>query len=323
MSANDNIQLIYEKIMNKDTLRLLPRLLDDMDQNLSIPIDKFINNPVIVECRIDKAKLIEVVKNSKEYHYDKKLKVLRFKRKADLNILIVEDFIFLNQETEVEDIIQDKLMFLRKTLLLSCNTQSIDGYILSKDYLNFPSKLRKIQYIDETKTFQIIFDNESWSSLASNFLEEIAASGYFTKHLVNSKLKVSSAAETLKRRILYDLPLSAIEACTVDRQIKIVKDIVKDPNKFDANKFLVDCVYKPGDKENIKNKHPNYQRPSLSLVFQYQSNNLSKIKARLNSTNIRLDKCSIDKKRLFSVRNSVVNGKHKIITIIRKEQSSK
>lgn len=307
MIKYETLQAFYEKLMNKDTIRLLPRLLEDMDQNMAISIDSFLTNPLIKDCKLDKAMLIDIVKNSKEFHYDKKSKMLKFKKKADLNILIVNDFKFKNSkqdESSIEDQVQDKLSFLKKTLLISCNYKSISDPSVSKDYMNFPSKLRKIQYINENCTFQIIFDAEQWASLAAGFLQDLVTDGYFASVFEeNCELKVSAAAETLKRRILYDLPKNVLEACSFERQVKTIKDIIKDPYKYDPNKFLVDFIY--SNSVSTTTKYPNYQRQSLNLIFQYQSKNIEKIKTRLNSTELGIRKRSNEeRKRQLSVRET-------------------
>lgn len=306
MIKYETLQAFYEKLMNKDTIRLLPRLLEDMDQNMAISIDTFLANPLIKDCKIDKVMLIDIVKNSKEFHYDKKTKMLKFKKKADLNILIVSDFKFKDRQDDLnsEDYVQDKLNFLKKTLLLSCNYKCNSDISSTKDYMNFPSKLRKIQYINENSSFQIIFDAEQWASLAFGFLQDLVNDGYFSKIFEeNCELKVSSAAETLKRRILYDLPKNVLEACSFERQLKTIKDIMKDPYKYDPNKFLVDFVY--SNSVSASTKYPNYQRQSLNLIFQYQSKNIEKIKTRLNSTEIGIRRQSNEnRKRQLSVRET-------------------
>lgn len=301
----ESLHQFYEAVMNKDTLRLLPKLLEDMDQNLCIPIDNFISNALFTECTIDKAMLIEVVKASKDFHYDKKVKILKFKKKADLNMIIVSNFNLINEKAQgQEDEVNKKLCFLKNTLLLSCNLGIDSAYKLSSSYNNFPSKLKKIQYIELNQTFQIIFESEQWTNLAFNFFEELKSLNYFKDHITEpDDIKISVAAETLKRRILYDIPKSIIETCTFDRQKAIIKDILKDPGKYDPNKFLMDVII----NKETNNKNPKYTRPSLSLIFQYQNSKLKTLSKRLNSTDIKVKHELLDdgkKKRLLSVRNS-------------------
>lgn len=207
-----NINLsFFEAVMNKNSLKLLPKLVEDMDENLAINIEKFISNPLLKELSLSSSTVIDIIKQSKEFHYDKKQKMIKFKKKADLNLLIFPDFeIKGNKNADVDE----KIKFLKDTLYLSCkllssssdnvsNKISLNSYssndanIISKlktknvDYDNFPSHIKRIQLSALKSKFQIIFENEDWANKALLFLDDLFSLNYFDDKVsfINSEIK--------------------------------------------------------------------------------------------------------------------------------------
>jgi len=134
--------------LNKETLKNLPALVDEMDENLAIDINNFLSNNILKEFKLEKQNIIDVVKQSKKLHYDNKSQYIKFKEKADRNIVIFKNII----ENE-EDI------------LLKC--EFIKSAIENKS----KCLLNKIKGFDRVeKNLMFIFDNEDHSQELENFI---------------------------------------------------------------------------------------------------------------------------------------------------------
>lgn len=79
--------------MNKETLKNLPALVDEMDENLAININNFLTNSVFKGISFDKQNIIDIVKQSKKLHYDNKSQFIKFKEKADRNMIIFKNVV--------------------------------------------------------------------------------------------------------------------------------------------------------------------------------------------------------------------------------------
>ncbi len=88
--------------MNKDNLKKLPLLVESMDENLSILLTDFINHPLFVEFKLNKDKFIDMLKQSKKFVWDFRTGHIKFKEKADRNILIVGNFVHSEEEKEAK-----------------------------------------------------------------------------------------------------------------------------------------------------------------------------------------------------------------------------
>jgi hypothetical protein len=120
--------------MNKNTLFKLPSLVDSMDENLSIHLTDFLNHSLFIDLKIHKDKLIEVLKKSKNFVWDFRTGLIKFKEKADRNILIVSNCMY-----DIEDI---------RKLLININNLYI-------------YKIKKIENFE--KSIHILFDHEDTS----------------------------------------------------------------------------------------------------------------------------------------------------------------
>ena len=282
-------EAFYDALMNKDSLKILPKLIDDMDENLGIKVDKLIENPIIKPFSLQASQFVDVVKNSKNYHYDKKLKIFRFKKKPDLNLILFPDFEFTEKDS-IKKSISDKIKFLKDTLYLSCKLfgnkknenqeENFNGDIEAKvisdlmqkniEFDNFTYKLGRIQFNENLKQFQIIFDAELYSSQALQFFNELNALNYFENYIKstdseNFTYKPSQAAETLKKRILREIP-PVENQLSLSNQINFIKYILNNPVSFSSKDFIMSI-----DNENKKgNTSEQYERPKLNLMKMYK-----------------------------------------------------
>lgn len=69
-----------------------------MDENLAININNFLSNIVFKGIKLDKQNVIDVVKQSKKLHYDNKSQLIRFKEKADRNIIIFRNVLVSDED---------------------------------------------------------------------------------------------------------------------------------------------------------------------------------------------------------------------------------
>ena len=64
-----------------------------MDENLFFNIQDFIKHPLMLEHKLSQGKLVEVLRQSPKFHYETKTGTIKFKEKADRNILIIRKLI--------------------------------------------------------------------------------------------------------------------------------------------------------------------------------------------------------------------------------------
>jgi hypothetical protein len=184
--------------MNKKSLTHLPFIVKDMDENLTINISDFINNQLIKDLNLHQAKLIEVIKSSNKFHYDIKTGMIKFKEKADRNILIIGDFIRSSEQDEKKS----KEEYLKE--------------IIREMNKNYFHKIKKLDNVG--KGFHIVFEHEDISIEVEKYLLGVYLLKRMSSENVNllsfkyyDDLKNSNiclAAESLKRRIINNtLPL--------------------------------------------------------------------------------------------------------------------
>lgn len=301
---------IFEALMSKDCLRLLPRLIEDMDENLALNIDKFISNPLLEHFKFSSIQIVEFIKNSKNFHYDKKQKCMKFKKKADLNLLIFKDFKLKGNNNEI----LNKIEFLKNLIYFSCKLisnnlskdqiysqqneenvlddknqinikESIINFILEKGlkYDNFSSKLQRIQYSQPIKAFQLIFENENSALHAGQFFEELQIQNYFSHFIENIDGKEFIytsifAAETLKRRILREM-LPEESSLTINNQINFIKYIFQNPNNYSPKDFIFKILSNSSVNNTFK-----YERIPLN-PFKIYKNSILETRLQLNSIN--------------------------------------
>lgn len=121
-----------------------------MDENLAININEFINHPLFRDFNFNNQKLIEIIKQSKKLHYDNKSQFIKFKEKADRNIVIFNNFI-----EEDQDIIN------------KCETIKCKIKEKAKNLINRIKGVDKIE-----KNLMFIFDNEDHSQELEKIINE-------------------------------------------------------------------------------------------------------------------------------------------------------
>lgn len=72
--------------------------MDEMDENLAININSFLINALFQEFKLDKQNVVDIVKQSKKLHYDNKSQFIKFKEKADRNMIIFRNIIENNED---------------------------------------------------------------------------------------------------------------------------------------------------------------------------------------------------------------------------------
>lgn len=278
-NSNDGILYLqdFEAIMNKESLKRLPLLVNAMDENLSINIVEFINNPVMIEFKLHQHKLIEVIKSSNKFHYDNKTGMIKFKEKADRNILIVSNFVY---EADTSEDKEAKEKYVYRLIEDNCK--------------NYYKKIKKINYVPVSETFHFIFEHEDYSmeveKCLNNLLETEKGQGEneFDKHF-KSDAKIFLAAESLKRRITanFDPMFSSLY-----NQVQFLKTIIKNPTNFIPRRYTINdkAIYENQFKQHKDTEH---QRSSCNLddkssqesnrnKFDLLNGKLSEIQVNLN-----------------------------------------
>jgi hypothetical protein len=173
--------------MNKESLCNLPTLVNFMDENLSININDFINNEILSQLQLNQAQLIDIIKSSNKFHYDNKNSLIKFKEKADRNILIIANFVNTDERKEKEE-------FVRK--------------LISDFNSNYIKEIKKIDLVGDS--FHVVFQNEDISMDVEKYLIALLQkepsseenSKYFNEL---QRANICLAAESLKRRVLTNL----------------------------------------------------------------------------------------------------------------------
>lgn len=124
--------------MNKETLKNLPCLVDEMDENLAIIINDFLVNNLFKNLKLDRQNIIDIVKQSKKLHYDTKSQFVKFKEKADRNIIIFRNVL------ESEEDVNSKCELIKN--------------VIGNKSKCLISKLKSIDKVE--KNLMFIFDNE-------------------------------------------------------------------------------------------------------------------------------------------------------------------
>lgn len=139
--------------MNKESLKNLPLLVQAMDENLAINITEFVNNPLLKHLKINQNKLIETIKQSNKFHYDNKTGIIKFKEKADRNILIVANYVREEDEKETKiDTIKN---------------------ILKESGKNFVNRIKNIDKVGDA--LHIVFEHEDISMDAEKYLLKLTS----------------------------------------------------------------------------------------------------------------------------------------------------
>jgi len=170
--------------MNKESLCGLPSIVNLMDENLAINIIDFIGNPVMSELQLNQAKLIETIKLSSKFHYDTKLSLIKFKEKADRNILIIRHFLTTADDRTAKE------EFIKK-IISNCNG-------------NYINKIKKIDFVADS--IHVVFQHEDFSMEVEKYLNNLIQGKETSDEFSQLyKADICLAAESLKRRVLSNL----------------------------------------------------------------------------------------------------------------------
>lgn len=339
---NNEISLLFlEGLIDLKCLSLLPDLVDDMEENLSITVEKFLGNKIIKPFNLDEKRFLELAKNSSKFHYDKKSKHIMFKKKADMNVIIVNNFDLnnhyneelkensnkqfqtnnniqnltstdVNNKTSFEDkLIEEKIQNLKNAVLLSCKIitkeNEKDEIILNlintgKSYGNFSTFLEIVEFSKTLNSFKLIFTDEISSSQCFSFFEDLLNEGYF-KRFSNSDISFKMSGESFKKRVSR---ISKLSLNTTD-QIKLVKYILNNPETFSINDFVLK------HNKTAESKLISYERKKLNpnVVYNYDSKNhkvkkslFENIDPNLLSSNTRSNTIEKSKKSMLLNENS-------------------
>jgi hypothetical protein len=236
--------------MKIENLRYLPQLVSAMEENLYININDFIDNPTLRDLKLNKTKLIEIIKSSKKFNYDTKSSTIKIKEKADRNLLIVKSLISIDSTNEE---VQEKEDYLRKVI------KSFKDNI----------KIKKIERVEAA--FFVIFEHEDISMQVEKFI--LAGSEY--------NFEVCLAAESFKRRIMSNINP---KYTSVWAQIQFVNSLVNNqsvipPRRNTQANFNSRITLGRGSQSIIKsesNSRSNSKSPSPDNNMQgYESSYLS------------------------------------------------
>lgn len=195
--------------MNKESLKKLPSLVNAMDENLAININDFINNPVLKELKLHQQKLVEVIKQSHKFHYDNKTCTIKFKEKADRNVLIVTNYILSDDPQE------------------RINKEELLKKIVKDGGKNLVSRIKKIEIVG--KGIQVIFEHEDFSMEAEKILQNQQSDYEEFKDC-----QILLAAESLKRRIVSN---SDPKFNKIMAQVLFVHTIIINPSIYIPRRF--------------------------------------------------------------------------------------
>lgn len=185
-----------------------------MDENLAINTNNFINNTIISPFGLDMQNLIDTVKASKKLHYDNKQKLIRFKEKADRNIVIFKDIVKKEEDFENFSNLLKMKIKEKSQDLITC--------------------LKNVEKINQNIFFN--FENETYACDFEKILDDCKKN----KENPYEELNYFLAAETYGRRITPNLNRNISQ----EEQIKIIKKVFdsqnfndKRRNTFDNNKI--------------------------------------------------------------------------------------
>jgi hypothetical protein len=248
-----------------------------MDENLAITTNNFISNPVISPFKIEMQNLIECIKASKKLHYDNKQKLIRFREKADRNIVIFKDILLDSTNENYENICK---------LIKQKITEK------SENLNNF---LKEVEKIENNIFFN--FENEKYACDLEKILDESKKN----KENFFENLNYFLAAETYGRRITPYLN----NKITKEEQINLVKVILnkqninlevipkeKRRNTFDNNRinkrnFSIlenNTIKKTTNNTNLNSKNTNnnnYSNNNTKVNGNYDNNNKVEINKNL------------------------------------------
>ena len=189
-----------------------------MDENLFINIAEFIKHPLLREHRLNQPKLVEAIRSCPKFHYETKTGIIKFKEKADRNILIIRKFL-KTPGGDTERIQKEE--FLKK--LIKANNKS------------HVHRIKKIDKIGDG--FHVVFEHEDVSQAVEKFFIEKLQKEEGTLLLLSLlqddiliddflKAEICLAAESLKRRVV-----SAYESKppSMWQQVQRINDILLNP----------------------------------------------------------------------------------------------
>jgi hypothetical protein len=225
-----------------------------MDENLFFNIQDFIKHPLLLEHKLSQPKLVEVLRQSPKFHYENKTGTIKFKEKADRNILIIRKLL---KDPDNTDEIKIKEDFL--TQLIKENNKS-----------HF-HRIKKIDKVGEG--FHVVFDHEDVSQNVEKFFNErlkhegrVLISSIikedkfdFIENFLNSEILL--AAESLKRRVVsaYDSKVPSMW-----QQVQRVNEILLNPSKHVQRRYTQGSKVNSGLNFGNKNKNQNYFSQNLN-----------------------------------------------------------
>lgn len=277
--------------MNKESLRKLPALVNSMDENLAINIAEFVGNQLLKDLKIKQPKLIEVIKSSHKFHYDNKTGTIKFREKADRNILMVNNFLKTGEESEV----QEKENYIRR--------------LVKEKNMNYANKIKKIDKVGNG--FHVVFDHEDISMDVERYLLDYVTGEQKNDLFNDLKLaQICLAAESLKRRVVsaFDPNFSSLWA-----QNQFINSIILNPTSYIPRRFTVMDSNLPHLKRasiSPSNKFDNVPQ-NVSKRLIHHSNTVTLMSKKNPQKNLTNHRMSIESNSMlqFSNMNSKRNSK--------------
>ena len=241
--------------MNKESLCNLPSLVNLMDENLAINIADFINNEILRDLQLNQNQLIQTIKSSNKFHFDNKTGLIKFKEKADRNILIISNFVNEDERKEKEEFVKD---------------------IIGEFCAKYVKEIKKIDHVGNA--FHVVFQNEDISMDVEKYFISLLENENSSKE--NSKFfgdlrgaNICLAAESLKRRVLTHLVIQPLW-----KQVQIVNKMIGSylQRRYTA---AAEKIYQmPVNKNSFNNnQNSNSKVPSnnqrLSFISPQSENN--------------------------------------------------
>jgi hypothetical protein len=138
--------------MNKDTLKKLPLLLDTLNEDLSVITHDFVKNDLLSQYKINPNKLHMIIKETQKYAFDTKTNTIKFREKADRNILILMNILKENNDQVNE--LNEKEQWIKS---------AISDY--GKNYINGIKKIERVK-----NNIHILFINEDYSTKLEEYM---------------------------------------------------------------------------------------------------------------------------------------------------------
>lgn len=252
-----------------------------MDENLAINTTSFLNNPLISPFNIEMQNLVECIKASKKLHYDNKQKLIRFKEKADRNIVIFKDQVSSNEDFEnfknqmtskIKEKSQEILPYLKDVEKIDKNA------FFNFECEKFACDLEKI--LDDSKK------NKENFFVDLNYFLAAETYGRRISPMLNKKITQEEQIEIIRKTLENFKPLKK----TVEKKSENKNDKRRNTYSNNQNKKKLSVLDNSNNNNNKDQEQKNFKGKKHPESFKEKNKNFSNKFERLNSLNLETNK---------------------------------